>query len=107
MYGAIRKIRQYNLSAKYQLDLFDKVVATVLLYGCEIWEFKNLYIIERVHLKFLKYIFNLKSSTKSYMVYGETGRYPLYVTVYTRMISYWGRLFLNPNNKIVCSLYRY
>jgi hypothetical protein len=105
MYGAIRKIRQYNLSVECQLDLFDKIVAPVLLYGCEIWEFENLDIIEHVHLK---YIFDLKSSTPSlYMVYGETCRYPLYVTVYSRIISYWGRLFLNPNNKIVCSLYRY
>jgi hypothetical protein len=40
------------------------------------------------------------------MIYGETGRYSLYVTVYTRMVSYWGRLYLNPN-KIVCNLYRY
>ena len=94
MYGAIRKIRQYNLSVESQLDLFDKVVAPVLLYGCEIWGFENIDIIECVHLKFLKYIFNLKSSTPSYMVYGETGRYPLYVIVYTRMISYWGTYFV-------------
>ena len=41
MYGAIRKIRQYNLFVESQLDLFDKVVAPVLLYGCEIWGFET------------------------------------------------------------------
>jgi hypothetical protein len=56
MYGAVRKIRQYDLSVEYQLDLFDKVVAPVLVYGCEVWRFKNRDIIESVHLKFLKYI---------------------------------------------------
>lgn len=30
-----------------------------------------------------------KYSTPSYMVYGESGRYPLYATVYSRIISYW------------------
>jgi hypothetical protein len=59
MYEAIQKIRQYNSSVECQFHLFDKVVAPVLLYGCEIWRFENLDIIERVHLKVLKYIFNL------------------------------------------------
>ncbi|XP_061167256.1 uncharacterized protein LOC133176104 [Saccostrea echinata] len=111
MYGVIRKIRQFNLPIECQLDFFDKVVVTVpiLTYGCEIWGYENLDIIERVHLKFLKHIFHLKSSTASYMVYGETGRFPLYINIYTRMISYWLKL-LTPNsleNKIVCVLYKY
>lgn len=38
MYGVIRKIRQFNLP----LDLFDKVVMPVLLYGCEVWGFENI-----------------------------------------------------------------
>ena len=92
MYGVIRKIRQFNLPLECQLDLFDKIVVPVLLYGCEIWGFESLDIIERIHLKFLKYIFNLKSSTPTYMVYGETGRFPLYVTAYTRIIRYWTKL---------------
>lgn len=37
MYGAIRKIRQFNLPLDCQIDLFDKIAAPVLLYGCEIW----------------------------------------------------------------------
>ena len=81
MYGVIGKIRQFNLPLECQLDLFDKIVVLVLLYGCEIWGFESIDIIERIHLKSLKYIFNLKSSTPIYMVYGETGRFPLYVTV--------------------------
>jgi hypothetical protein len=54
MDGAIRKIRQYNLALECQLDIFDKVVAPIILHGCEIWGFENLDIIECVHLKFLR-----------------------------------------------------
>jgi hypothetical protein len=41
----------YDLSIECQLDLFDKVVVPVLLYACEIWEYENINIIERVHLR--------------------------------------------------------
>ena len=30
-----------NLSVKCQLDLYDRIVKPVLLYGCEIWGFGN------------------------------------------------------------------
>ena len=38
MYGVIRKIR-----LECQLDLFDKIVVPLLLYGCEIWGFESLH----------------------------------------------------------------
>lgn len=41
------------------------------------------------------------------MVYGETGRFPLSVNIYTRMVSYWAKLFTGPENKIVHILYKY
>ena len=59
--------------------------------------FGNLEIIERVQLKFLKYILNLKTSTPNYIVYGETGCYPIHVDIHTRMISYWAKLVLPEN----------
>ena len=79
MYGIIRKIRQFKLPVDCQFDLFDKVVVhvPVLLYGSEEWGYENLDVIERIHLKFLKHVLNLKTSTPSYMVYGETGHFPL------------------------------
>jgi hypothetical protein len=97
----------YDLSIECQLDLFDKVVVPVLLYACEVWGYENIDIIERVHLRFIKHILNLKSSTPSFMVYGETGRYPLYVTVYTRMASFWAKLLCSDENKICKTIYLY
>ena len=40
------------------------------------WGFSKNEIIERVHLRFCKLLINFKTSTPSYMVYGELGRYP-------------------------------
>ena len=84
MYGIIRKIRQFKLPVDCQLDLFVKAVVPMLLYGSEVWGYENLDVIERVHLKFLKPVLYLKTSTPSYMVYVETGRFPLlYVFQYS------------------------
>ena len=41
------------------------------------------------------------------MVYGETGRYPLYVTIFTRMVSYWAKLVNGTDNKLSKIIYMY
>ena len=41
------------------------------------------------------------------MIYGETARFPLFVIIYTRMVSYWAKLFTGPENKSVYTLYKY
>jgi hypothetical protein len=77
MYEVLKMGRLYKLSVKIQLDLFDKMIKPILLYGCEVWGFGNNEILERVHLIFCKVLLNLKTSTPNYMVYGELGRYPI------------------------------
>ena len=67
------------------------MVKPVLLYGCELWGYGNCDIIERVHLKFCKMLLHMKSSTPSFMVYGELGRYPLATDIKIRMVSYWAK----------------
>ena len=64
----------------------------ILSYGSEIWGFGNLDILEKVQLKFYKYIFNLKTSTPSAMIYGELGILPLRIDIQCRMISFWARI---------------
>ena len=41
------------------------------------------------------------------MVYGETGRYPLLITVKTRMIMYWAKILMGNDNKLTSVFYRY
>ena len=45
--------RKHGLSVKIQLDLFDKMVKPILLYGCEVWGFSNNDIIEKKYNKIL------------------------------------------------------
>ena len=52
MYEVLGKGRLHNLSISCIVDLFDKIVKLILLYGCEIWGFSNYILLERVQLKF-------------------------------------------------------
>jgi hypothetical protein len=56
MYEILKRGKFHNLSISCQLDLFEKVVKPILLYGCELWGLSNWDIIERVQSQ----IFNSK-----------------------------------------------
>ena len=67
----LKKIRTLSLPIDIQIDLFNKTVKPILLYGCELWGIGNIDIIERVQLKIYKQVLGLKQSTPSNMIYGE------------------------------------
>ena len=79
MYGILKKCRQNNLSIDCQMDMFDKIVVPILLYGSEVWGFENFDMLERIHLKFCKYVLHLKQTTPSGIVYTELGRHPIII----------------------------
>ena len=106
MYEVLKMGRLYKLSVKIQLDLFDKMIKPILLYGCEVWGFGKNEVLERVQLKFCKILLNLKSSTPNYMVYGELGRYPIDIDIKVRTISYWARLLSGKQAKFSNVFYR-
>ena len=41
LYSILKKSRKLNLPIDLQIDLFDTIVAPVLLYGCEVWGSEN------------------------------------------------------------------
>ena len=48
--------------------------------------------VERVHRKFLKRLLGVKINTNNNAIYGELGRYPLYINRYVRIIKYFLKL---------------
>lgn len=105
MYEILKFGRTYNLSVKLQLDLFDKMILPILLYGCEIWGFGDNQLLEKIHLKFCKVLLNLKQSTPSFMVYGELGRHPIDIDIKVRTVMFWARLLNSKQEKFSRVLY--
>ena len=92
VFSLLKNIKHLSLPFDLQIDLFEKTIKPILLYGCEIWGVGNNDVIEKVQLNYFKQICGLKRSTPSYMLYGELGIMPLEVDIHTRIISIWSKL---------------
>ena len=78
-----------NVGPSIFMDLFDKMINPILCYGCEVWGLHDAKDIEKVHLKYCKNVLSVRFNTVTEMVYGELGRFPLYIIRYGRIIKYW------------------
>ena len=92
LYALLNKSKTLELPSDLQFDLFNKTVKPILLYGAEVWGIGKLDMLERIQLKFLKYLFNLKKSTPTYIIYGELGIVPITVEIQSRVFNFWCNL---------------
>ena len=92
IFALMKKIRYLDLPLDIQIDLFNKTIKPILLYGSELWGISNIDTIERIQMKFYKQVLGLKKSIPSNMIYGELGITPLYIDIQTRMVSFWTKL---------------
>ena len=105
MFYVLRKARKLSLPIDILLQLFDVMVAPILLYGAEVWGYEKNDISETLHLEFCKYIMKVKKCTPNYIVYGELGRVPMSVHINARMIGFWARIVNGKKEKISRTLY--
>ena len=96
MFPLIDTIFKFDLNIKKSIDLFHRLIAPIVIYGCEIWSTYSQHQIntistdphmfghysinmnsERMHLKFLKLILGVKRNCSSLCVLGKTGELPL------------------------------
>ena len=91
-----------------QIELFDRMIVPILLYGCEVWCPSMLNLASKLQLRYYKMILKLNKATPTKMIYGELGQFPLEVQAKTRMLNFWFKLVTNSNlNKFSCIMYRF
>ena len=80
--------------------LFDSQIQPILTYGSEIWGLTaNQSVIERVHLCAMKRFLCVSQKTPKHLVYGELGRYPLYVNTYAKCLKFWLHVTMMDNSR--------
>jgi hypothetical protein len=90
-------VRSYKFKPDILCQLFDAFVTSIMCYGAEIWGFKKVDVIERVQLKFFKRMLGVKVATSTAGVYGEVGRYPVWIRWLERIVRYWFKSMTTDN----------
>ena len=99
-------IKHIQIPFKMLMQLFDTYVKLILNYSCEIWGFSNAERCERVHRKFIKRVLGVKKGTSNVALYGKTGRFPILLDRYVRIVKYWLKIAKSDyENCIVKSMY--
>ena len=106
-------------SVNTMIHTFDHTIKPILLYSAEVWGmfeaeskrgktrsletmFDDLHI-EKLNVKFCKYLLGVNKKASNLAVRGELGRYPLLIDVVLSMVKYWVRLN-DTKNKITDNL---
>ncbi len=76
-YLLIRNCKEKLIPLDCQIELYNKCIEPILLYGCEVWGYEDSSQLETFRLKCFKIMLNLRASTPGYMLYGELGLLPL------------------------------
>ena len=105
MFGTLINCKRNKLPIDISLDMFEKMVIPCALYGAELWGFNNLINLERLQLKYIKYLLKLKKSTPTLLVFGETGMLPIEYYVKCRVVGFWVHLVSTKQEKISSKLF--
>ena len=85
--------------------LFEAQIEPILSYAAEVWGLEDNVQLERIHTFAIKRSINVPLHSSNSVIYGETGRYPLYICTYVKCIKYWLRLIKLENNRICKQAY--
>ena len=67
--------------------LFDAQIQPMITYAAEIWGLSENIYMERVHTFAIKRFLSIPIHSSNTLVYGETGRYPLFTGTYVKCIK--------------------
>ena len=81
------------------MNLFDKMITPILLYGSEIWGYEYSHVIEQLQVEYCKKILGMRGNTINCAVLGDCGRRPLAVHYMGRCVKYWLKLIQMPVNR--------
>ncbi len=106
-YFTFRKylLRFPNISPAVALKFFNSLVVPVINYGCQIWGFREEKKLERIPLKFYKFLLGVKQSTPDCFIYGELGQYPLFIKQRLQILKYWLNIIKAKPSKFTGKMY--
>ena len=84
----LHTLKHPSASAFHTFELFDTLLKTKLLYGCEIWGTENYEALEQYHTRFIKRTLGVKSSTNMSRIFAEPAKFPLAIIIDVNYTDY-------------------
>ena len=106
MFGLNEKAANLLLPPDIHIDLFEKMITPIFLYGSEVWGYGNIEPIEIFYRKFIKRVLGVGKSAPNCFVYGEVGKYPIVHLIHARMLSFWTKISEGKATKLSSLMYR-
>eukprot|EP00745_Piridium_sociabile_P021339 TRINITY_DN32826_c0_g1_i3.p1 TRINITY_DN32826_c0_g1~~TRINITY_DN32826_c0_g1_i3.p1 ORF type:complete len:254 (-),score=11.51 TRINITY_DN32826_c0_g1_i3:14-775(-) len=76
----VKTFQKYKeMTFETYFKIFDSKIKSILLYSSEVWGLHKLDSIEKVHMLACKCFLGVPMCTPNNMIYGDLGRYPLYI----------------------------
>ena len=102
-----RAFQKYKeMDAVTFFKIVDVKIQPILLYASEIWGLDRLDHIEKVHMMGCKRFLGVPTRTPNKMIYGDLGRYPLYVNSYSNCLRYRLKLLQMGPDRLPCQAYQ-
>ena len=106
MFAVRSNVSDLELNHCTLFSLFDTYVASILLFGCEVWGSHAGNNVEKVHLDFWENVLGVKKKNYQWLIYAETGRLHLKAVRLIRIFKFWFKL-LYTESCILGDIYKY
>lgn len=106
-FNCIRALRKFSdISKSCFFKLFDIQIQPIMMYGAEVWGAHHVESVEKVHTMVCKRFLNVPLRTPNKLVYGELGRYPLFINSCVRTVKYWLRILAMNDERLPKQAYK-
>ena len=113
-----RSINPKHMKIKTIIRIFESLIEPILLYGCEItntfnitnsiknnihkvFDKTNKWEQERLHLQFCRLILGVGPKTTNMAIYGELGRYPIFIKAMKQTWKFYNRCTQSNQNSLI------
>ena len=86
--------------------LFNTQIELILTYAAEVRGLEDVGPIEKVHTFAMKRFLGVPSHSSNKLLYGESGRYPLFIRTAVKCVKYWLKLTKPPLSRLSRQTYK-
>ena len=106
-YSLITRIKQLNLTFEVSIELFERLIIPILLYGSEIWGYEDPKQVESILNKTMRRFLRLHKTTPMCMINGELGLKEISEYIDNRMANFWCNIATGEQSKMSSILYKW